>query len=351
MKKRLISVIAAAAVMTCGSPLLANARYTIVTTKLNYTDYTKLDFMSDGTRDYYIYTGSDMNYTHRDGKVNFTRSARVVTNLSDRVYFNVNTDDTATVTDTLDKIDDLLKDLVTENGDRLKAGWTGNNYSPNIEFEYYIMPVNDNPESNKPLEITANDARKIKAILEKDNFASNMFYSTDVCVPNGGFITLDKYIVPKNGGMTRDEINEKAEKISAQANKIMKENGIDLNVINVTSDYSYVTINHVEDTTFEEMLAASELLLTNFDSLSVIAAVECSYDTSFGGIDLSNAVDGDSNCDEQMDMSDVVFIMQALANPDKYQLSEQGSFNADLDGNGITVGDAQAIQEKLLGLN
>lgn len=64
-----------------------------------------------------------------------------------------------------------------------------------------------------------------------------------------------------------------------------------------------------------------------------------------------NAVDGDSNCDEQMDMSDVVLIMQSLANPNKYQLSEQGSFNADLDGNGITVGDAQAIQEKLLGIN
>lgn len=51
-----------------------------------------------------------------------------------------------------------------------------------------------------------------------------------------------------------------------------------------------------------------------------------------------------------MDMSDVVLIMQALANPNKYQLSTQGSYNADLDDNGITVGDAQAIQKILLGL-
>lgn len=49
-------------------------------------------------------------------------------------------------------------------------------------------------------------------------------------------------------------------------------------------------------------------------------------------------------------MADVVFIMQALANPNKYQLSAQGSFNADLNGNGITVGDAQAIQKMLLEL-
>lgn len=67
-------------------------------------------------------------------------------------------------------------------------------------------------------------------------------------------------------------------------------------------------------------------------------------------IDMHNFVIGDSNCDEQMDMADVVLIMQYLANPNKYQLSAQGSFNADFDDNGITVGDAQTIQEKLLGL-
>ena len=63
-----------------------------------------------------------------------------------------------------------------------------------------------------------------------------------------------------------------------------------------------------------------------------------------------NAVDGDSNCDEQMDMADAVLIMQSLANPDKYQLTDQGKFNADLNGDGITVGDAQKIQEMLLGI-
>ena len=75
-------------------------------------------------------------------------------------------------------------------------------------------------------------------------------------------------------------------------------------------------------------------------------------------VDVLNAVEGDSNCDEQMDMADAVLIMQALANPNKYgidgtaehHLTEQGKFNGDMDGDGITVGDAQAIQCKLLGL-
>jgi hypothetical protein len=42
--------------------------------------------------------------------------------------------------------------------------------------------------------------------------------------------------------------------------------------------------------------------------------------------------------------------MQALANPDKYQIPHQVRFNGDLNGKDITSGDALEIQERLLGL-
>ena len=68
---------------------------------------------------------------------------------------------------------------------------------------------------------------------------------------------------------------------------------------------------------------------------------------------------GDANCDDQTDMADAVLIMQALANPDKYgengsdihHLTGLGKLNGDTDGDGLTVGDALAIQRKLLGLD
>lgn len=68
---------------------------------------------------------------------------------------------------------------------------------------------------------------------------------------------------------------------------------------------------------------------------------------------------GDANCDDQTDMADAVLIMQALANPDKYgengsdihHLTGLGKLNGDTDGDGLTVGDALAIQKKLLGLD
>ena len=70
---------------------------------------------------------------------------------------------------------------------------------------------------------------------------------------------------------------------------------------------------------------------------------------------------GDANCDGSVDMSDIVLIMQALANPNKYAfngtdshaITEQGMANADVTGNsdGMTVQDALYIQEYLLGLH
>lgn len=67
---------------------------------------------------------------------------------------------------------------------------------------------------------------------------------------------------------------------------------------------------------------------------------------------IPNGVAGDANNDGGVDMSDVVLIMQSLANPDKYQLSAEAKANADVNqrGNGITVSDALSIQRYLLGI-
>lgn len=73
-------------------------------------------------------------------------------------------------------------------------------------------------------------------------------------------------------------------------------------------------------------------------------------ETTQGGI--SAKVWGDSNCDEAVNLADAILIMQAKANPSKYELSEQGAANADVykTGDGITNGDALSIQRYLLGL-
>jgi hypothetical protein len=67
---------------------------------------------------------------------------------------------------------------------------------------------------------------------------------------------------------------------------------------------------------------------------------------------------GDANCDGQVDLSDVVLIMQSMANPNKYgengtdptHITETGMANADVDlsSEGITVNDAMVLQLYLL---
>jgi hypothetical protein len=68
-------------------------------------------------------------------------------------------------------------------------------------------------------------------------------------------------------------------------------------------------------------------------------------------------VKGDANGDGEIDMSDIVLIMQALANPNKYgingtdptHITENGFKYGDINGDGLTVNDAVRIQEYLLG--
>ncbi len=61
---------------------------------------------------------------------------------------------------------------------------------------------------------------------------------------------------------------------------------------------------------------------------------------------------GDANGDNNVDMGDTVYIMQSLANPNKYSLTEQGMYNGDVynPGSGITNYDAQSLQMFFLGM-
>lgn len=61
---------------------------------------------------------------------------------------------------------------------------------------------------------------------------------------------------------------------------------------------------------------------------------------------------GDANEDGEVNLADAVLIMQCMANPAKYSLTEQGKLNADVvDNDGVTNKDALEIQKYTLGLD
>ena len=61
---------------------------------------------------------------------------------------------------------------------------------------------------------------------------------------------------------------------------------------------------------------------------------------------------GDSNEDGEVNLADAVLIMQNIANPTKYKITEQSKLNGDVDenGDGITSNDAFKIQQFVLGI-
>lgn len=106
-----------------------------------------------------------------------------------------------------------------------------------------------------------------------------------------------------------------------------------------------------EDTyTIKGLKAGSaQIAFTAPSGQRIVARVSVSIGVSFG----------DANSDESVDMSDVVMIMQALANPNKYGLNgsdehhitKYGIANADVNlQNGMTVEDALCLQQFLLGI-
>ena len=109
--------------------------------------------------------------------------------------------------------------------------------------------------------------------------------------------------------------------------------------------------------TYDMLLMECYMMLKNDDIFNKNANEEFNisqeYTSSFALLnDIDIERNGDANLDGGMDMGDVVFIMQSQANPDKYELTDKGKFNADLyeTGNGITVNDALEVQKGLLGL-
>ena len=61
---------------------------------------------------------------------------------------------------------------------------------------------------------------------------------------------------------------------------------------------------------------------------------------------------GDANLDGEANIADAVYILQSLANPDKYTLNDEAKSNADVynRGDGVTASDALSIQKKEAGL-
>ena len=191
------------------------------------------------------------------------------------------------------------------------------------------------------------DIPKSPSVVLSTDFRSDIAgtYTVKVTDSENASFTV-KVVDIADSSDTESSLEEDAESI----NEYMRSNGI--------SGFTYVrAVDGVEkifityDGFFEEIQAYVKE--KGIDENLVVYQQSYDYNTN------ESTLKGDANCDGQIDLSDAVIIMQSLANPNKYgidgtaehHLTEQGKLNGDMNGDGLTVGDAQAIQKKLLGLD
>lgn len=107
-----------------------------------------------------------------------------------------------------------------------------------------------------------------------------------------------------------------------------------------------------ESVTREEQWALADEISEKFH---IGAWIGMPYDSgkSYGGttVEMAANVDGDANNDGELDIADATLVLQSIGNGDKYSLSIQGEYNADVDGSGgVTALDALEIQKMDAGL-
>ena len=120
-------------------------------------------------------------------------------------------------------------------------------------------------------------------------------------------------------------------------------------------DAGIVSFSYIPDSTEKWALIFIPQAVGNISTQTIISDGEAK--TTDHDITLSN-VKGDANNDWSVDMSDVIIIMQALANPDKYgvngsdknHITQNGINCGDVNGGGLSGNDALYIQRYLLGL-
>lgn len=203
---------------------------------------------------------------------------------------------------------------------------------PDVAFDY---------QSNIP---------KSPSVVLSTDFRSDIAgtYTVKVTDSENASFTVKVVDISASSDVSENEnsLKEDAESI----NEYMRSNGISgFTYVRAVDDVEKIFVSY--DGFFEEIQAYVKE--KGIDENLVV--YQKSYDYNMN----ESTLKGDANCDGQVDLSDAVMIMQALANPNKYgidgtadhHLTEHGKLNGDMNGDGLTVGDAQAIQKKLLGLD
>ena len=161
----------------------------------------------------------------------------------------------------------------------------------------------------------------------------------------GKYIGLDHQKALGNNGLSLNEFYTSyatTEGSNLDGGKILDKAGKPVDAESGTT----TTATKLPGTTTTTTTAGTTTTKITFITTTTITTTETTTETTTATISTGDISYGDANEDKEVSLADAVLIMQSLANPDTYSLTEQGTKNADVvgKGDGVTTSDALAIQ-------
>lgn len=237
----------------------------------------------------------------------------------------------------LSYIKDIVERLNIEREAKFKLFHTGMN-------ETCMIRINSPESADKNVKELVKILEEKNLLADAQYYRNNRFFYRTFCKNDENIL-----MYPDSD---RNKINNyiQTKELQCEFEDLMDDNG--------TVCWFYIKFNNAKSFDDQFDLVKSIYKETEAIPFFILYYPEANISVIGEGIDVCTYTSGDANCDGQLDMADAVLVMQSFANPDKYgengsaenHLTELGIFNADMNDDGLTVGDAQAIQELLLGL-
>ena len=202
------------------------------------------------------------------------------------------------------------------------------------------VPIEANQTHQLVFPFKSYDVKRVMSSFKDKNLLTNVEVQTE-----NRFVD-EAYLPAVLSSYDADEISVE------EMERFIAENGIDAEISENNDSHKLTTVilnseNNLENCLEFELLVYEKLGIKPFvwDIDNIGGIIERDNEA----IEIFDYVDGDANCDGKYTIADSTAILQSLGNPDKYGLSLQGEFNADIYnvGDGVTPMDALEVQKAM----
>ncbi len=316
MNKKLLSIISAMALTTSTATALTSNAIAHSSKDFIWDDFIELDISG---MDIY----KDFDNVYMDCMESDEDGLAVIFEVKQRQsYITVNLPETADINEIKEKINSVNSNLSFEK------------FSPYPDYPWQIQAHDEN---DNQVDLSVSDVKELSQIFKDESYKFSY---------NSSYYYYERSHFDKYGMLAYWDTSLETIK------NYIAENNLDYEIVITDGkefegdgvELFYLKVNE-ELTTDVEYFNLIKKIYIESGSFPYCWHPQRSYSTPNFTIN-NSYLNGDANKDDNLTLADSVAVLQSIANPDKYALSMEGEFNAEVDGeDGITVNDALIIRQ------